>query len=212
MKLLVFSDIHSDLKALERLMEIEADYYFAAGDLVSWTRGLDKVGPILARRKERMFVMPGNHESAADIEELCKRFELRNFHGECLEAGGFHIAGLGYSCPTPFHTPGEYSERELMTRLQPFATLQPLILICHCPPKGTPLDRAGEGMHYGSSAIKKFIDDHAPVYFFCGHIHEAEGVRATLGKTTAVNAGKRGFLLEVNGRGEVGGSARLPEA
>ena len=33
MKLLIFSDIHSDLKALERLMETEADYYIAAGDL-----------------------------------------------------------------------------------------------------------------------------------------------------------------------------------
>ena len=30
---LVFSDIHSDAKALERLMDIEADYYFAAGDV-----------------------------------------------------------------------------------------------------------------------------------------------------------------------------------
>ncbi len=33
---LIFSDIHSDSKALEILMDIEADYYFAAGDLVNW--------------------------------------------------------------------------------------------------------------------------------------------------------------------------------
>ena len=39
-KLLIFSDIHTDLKALERLMQMEADYYFAAGDLVNWSRGL----------------------------------------------------------------------------------------------------------------------------------------------------------------------------
>ena len=41
MKLLIFSDIHCDLKALERLMATEADYYFAAGDLVNWGRGLE---------------------------------------------------------------------------------------------------------------------------------------------------------------------------
>ncbi len=41
---LIFSDIHNDVRALERLMEIEADYYFAAGDLVSWARGLDQNG------------------------------------------------------------------------------------------------------------------------------------------------------------------------
>ena len=52
MKILVFSDIHGDYRALERLMDIEADYYFAAGDLVSWGRGLDRCGEILQRRGE----------------------------------------------------------------------------------------------------------------------------------------------------------------
>jgi len=45
MKILVFSDIHGDLGALERLMEVEADYYFAAGDMVNWGRGLDACLP-----------------------------------------------------------------------------------------------------------------------------------------------------------------------
>ncbi len=48
MKLLVFSDIHGDRAALERLMETEADYYFAAGDLVNWAKGFEHVGPIHA--------------------------------------------------------------------------------------------------------------------------------------------------------------------
>ena len=42
MTVLFFSDIHSDLGALRRLMEIEADLYFCVGDLVSWARGLDR--------------------------------------------------------------------------------------------------------------------------------------------------------------------------
>jgi len=46
-KLLIFSDIHSDAKALERLMATAADYYFCAGDLVNWSRGLDAMGEIL---------------------------------------------------------------------------------------------------------------------------------------------------------------------
>ena len=71
MKLLFFSDIHSDLKALERLVNMEADYYFAAGDLVSWARGLDNAGEILKRRAGKTFVIPGNHESAADVAALC---------------------------------------------------------------------------------------------------------------------------------------------
>ena len=62
MRLLVFSDIHSDLRALERLLDIEADLYVAAGDMVSWARSLDKVGELLARRAGSVHVIPGNHE------------------------------------------------------------------------------------------------------------------------------------------------------
>jgi uncharacterized protein len=34
-------------------------------------------------------------------------------------------------------------------------------------------------------------------YFFCGHIHEAEGRETRIGKTKAWNVGKRGYLLEL---------------
>lgn len=197
MKLLFFSDIHSDLKALERLIEIEADYYFAAGDLVSWRKALDRAGRVLARRKPNVYVLPGNHESEADIVGLCDQFGLNNFHGGVLAMRGFFVAGLGYSNPTPFHTPGEYSESELRERLKQFAEVKPLILVCHCPPKNTPLDRAGEGMHFGSVAVREFIDAHQPLHFFCGHIHEAEGVRTTIGNTQAMNVGKAGYLLTI---------------
>jgi Icc-related predicted phosphoesterase len=85
----------------------------------------------------------------------------------------------------------------LAQRLLPFADLKPLILICHCPPKDTQLDSAGGGNHFGSSAIKEFIERHQPAYFFCGHIHEAAGVRVTLGNTQCWNVGKKGHLLEI---------------
>ena len=197
MKLLIFSDIHADYEALEELMKIEADQYFAAGDLVNWAEGLDKVGPILAQHAERMHVLPGNHESESDIEELCESFHLHNFHGKTMQLGNYHVAGLGYSNPTPFDTPGEYSEEELAERLSKFAELSPLILICHCPPKDTPLDRAEGGAHFGSSAVREFIEKHQPEYFFCGHIHEAAGTEAKLGKTRGWNVGKKGYLLEI---------------
>lgn len=198
MRLLVFSDIHSDLRALERLLAMEADYYFAAGDIVSWARGLERAGEMLARRAGKVYVIPGNHESESDIAGMCERHGLINLHGLSIQAAGFHIAALGYSNPTPFHTPGEYSEAEIAGRLAPFAELKPLILICHCPPKGTALDRAGAGLHFGSSAVKQFLEEHQPAYFFCGHIHEAEGARTNIGNTKGVNVGKRGFLLEID--------------
>lgn len=197
MKILVFSDIHNNHAALERLMDIEADYYFSAGDLVSWARGLDGCGTILRRRAGRVYVLPGNHESETLIEEFTRKFGLRAFHGQSFQAGGYHIAGLGYSSPTPFDTPGEYSEEELGQRLSAFAEIKPLVLICHCPPLGTALDRVREGVHAGSSAVREFIERHQPEHFLCGHIHEAEGVVVQLGRTQARNAGKLGCLLDL---------------
>lgn len=197
MKLLVFSDIHSDAAALERLMDVEADYYFCAGDVVNFARGFDKVGPVMARHAERMYVIPGNHESAANVAEFCARYGFHDFHGRTIELAGRHVAGLGYSSPTPFNTPGEYSEAELAARLAPFAELKPLVLICHAPPKDTDLDRIKPGLHGGSSAVREFLEAHQPEHFFCGHIHEAQGKVAQLGGTRAMNVGKSGYLLEL---------------
>jgi Icc-related predicted phosphoesterase len=201
MRLLIFSDIHGDKAALERLMEMEADYYFAAGDLANWGRGLELLAPVLQKRADRMYVMPGNHESETDIARFCEQYGFRNFHGQTIELAGHTIAGLGYSNPTPFNTPGEYTEQELAVRLEKFASLDPLVLICHTPPKNTQLDRAGEGQHYGSTAVREFIEKHQPAYFYCGHIHEAAGKQEAFGRTHGWNVGKRGQILELTGAG-----------
>jgi hypothetical protein len=195
MKLLIFSDIHGDQLALERLMNREADYYFAAGDLVNWGRSLEKLGPLMESRRDRVYVMPGNHESAEDIVRFCDQFGFQNFHEKSIQIAGYSVAGLGYSNPTPFHTPGEYSEQEIEERLAKFDS--PHVLICHCPPKNTKLDRAGAGEHYGSESIREFIEAKQPAYFFCGHIHEAAGASDRLGRTLGFNVGKAGYLLEL---------------
>ena len=197
MKLLIFSDIHSNHRALERLVAIDADYYFAAGDLVNWARGLEECGRILQPRAGRVYVLPGNHESAAQTATFCNQFGFHDFHGQTIQVGSHHVAGLGYSSPTPFNTPGEYSEAELSARLLPFAGLHPLVLICHAPPYDTALDRVHDGLHAGSRSVREFVDRHQPEYLFCGHIHEAEGVETAIGKTRAMNVGKRGYLLEL---------------
>jgi len=196
MKILVFSDIHGDLGALERLMEVEADYYFAAGDMVNWGRGLDAAGEVLARRAERTYVLPGNHETEEAIAGMCERHGLHAFHGQTIKIGGFHVAGLGYSSPTPFHTPGEYSEKEIAARLARFAGLNPLVLICHSPPKDTSVDQVRPGLHAGSQAVRDFIEKHQPRYCLCGHIHEAHGAVTRLGATEVCNTGKQGYLLD----------------
>ena len=197
-KILVFSDIHNDWKTLERILSVEADYYISAGDQGTWGRGLDRAGQILKTRGDKVWVLPGNHETAGQITALCEQYGLNDFHRHHFKVGDWHVAGLGYSSPTPFDTPGEYTEAQLATYLEPFAPLHPLVLVCHAPPQGTSLDRVRPGLHAGSTAVREFIDRYQPVHFFCGHIHEAEGVSIEMGETRAHNVGKKPCLLELN--------------
>jgi Icc-related predicted phosphoesterase len=198
LKLLIFSDIHNGWKSLERLLAIEADVYISAGDQVTFGKGLDRCGEILQMRGRKVWVLPGNHESADNIADMCARYGLRDFHEQHEQLGKWHIAGLGYSNPTPFDTPGEYSEAQLGERLDRFAGLSPLVLVCHAPPFGTVLDEIRPGLHGGSTAVRDFIEKRQPEYFFCGHIHEAEGVAVQLGKTRCWNVGRKGYLLELD--------------
>jgi Icc-related predicted phosphoesterase len=197
LRLLIFSDIHGDWKALDKLLDIEADYYIAAGDMLTWARNAEACGAILQRRAPRVYVLPGNHESDQQIANMSARYDLHDLHGRYIQAGKWYIAGLGYSNPTPFNTPGEYSELQITQRLIHFAELSPLILVCHAPPHGTALDQIRPGLHAGSTAVRQFIERHQPEYFFCGHIHEAEGKEIQMGRTRAINVGRAGFLLEV---------------
>ncbi len=198
MRLLIFSDIHGDTRALETLMAQEADYYFAAGDLTNFGRGMEQLGAIMQPKASRTYVIPGNHESEDDNARFCERFGFHDMHGRSMQIGGYTLAALGYSNPTPFNTPGEYSEQELASRLAAFATLERMILVCHCPPKGTKLDRAAPGQHFGSQSVREFIEKTQPLYFYCGHIHEAAGTSETIGATPGFNVGKRGKLLDLS--------------
>ena len=111
------------------------------------------------------------------------RYGFVNFHGGTLEVAGMHIAGLGYSSPTPFDTPGEYSEEELAPRLAKFADLKPLVLICHAPPLDTALDRIHEGLHAGSRAVREFIEKHQPRVFLLRAYPRGRGRRDQMGAT-----------------------------
>lgn len=197
MRIQIFADIHGDIASLRRAIAADADVYIAAGDLVTWPAPLDPCGPVLAPLGERLWVMPGNNETAEQVSEFCQRYGFRDFHDTAVELDGAYIVGMGYSNPTPFDTPGEYTEQELGQRLEKFATLSPQVLVSHAPPLNTPLDEAAPGLHFGSKAVLAYINAHQPSYCFCGHIHEAAGRQARLGSTLGVNVGKPGFLLEL---------------
>jgi len=200
-KILIFSDIHNSRKALQNVVARDADLYIDAGDLVSFQKGLAECGEALKPLGERLWILPGNHETHDDMRELCSRYGFVDFHRQIrtLEgsSGKTYWAGLGYSNITPFKTPGEYSEDEIAQALAAFEGRKPLYLVIHVPPYGTKLDEFAPGKHAGSTALREWVDRVQPVYVFCGHIHETAGFTDTIGATKCTNVGKQGVLFEI---------------
>jgi uncharacterized protein len=200
-RIFIFSDIHGDLRALDRILLEPADLYIAAGDLATFGKGLNRCGEVLGPLGSRLWVLPGNHETHEDTRALCARFGFVDFHRQIrtLEGTGGRTqwAGLGYSNITPFHTPGEYSEEEIAEALTAFDQIAGLYVVAHCPPRDTTLDEFAPGQHAGSTALRAWMERAKPCYLFCGHIHEAAGRSQHLGPTQCFNVGKQGYGIEI---------------
>ena len=197
MKIQIFSDIHGDTRSLERLLSEPADIRISAGDLSTFGRSLDRCGPFLEKFGDKVWVLPGNHESDAQNSAFCSRFGLTDFHRQVRQLGSTHWAGLGYSNPTPFDTPGEYTEEQIAEELEKFRGLSPLYLVVHFPPYGTALDEFAPGKHAGSPTLRAWVEREQPEMLFCGHIHECAGRKDQIGRTPCFNVGKSGFFLDL---------------
>lgn len=197
MKVQIFSDIHGDLKSLEKMLAVPADVYISAGDLTNFGKGLDACGAVLAKQADRVWVIPGNHETAEQNHEFCSNIGFIDFHKQLRPIGSSYIAGLGYSNPTPFNTPGEYSEDQIAAALDAFGNHSPLYLVVHAPPYGSKLDEFAPGKHAGSRAVREWVEREQPEMLFCGHIHEGGGKSDQIGRTRCFNVGKRGYLLDL---------------
>jgi Icc-related predicted phosphoesterase len=197
MRVLIFSDIHGDMRALDRVVAQPADLYIAAGDLSTFGHDLSRSGELLEPLGERCWVLPGNHETDEQIREFCKRHGLVDFHRQVRDLGATKWAGLGYSNPTPFDTPGEYTEEEIAEALGAFEALNQLYLVVHFPPYGTELDQVAPGRHAGSRVLRDWVERVQPRYLFCGHIHECAGKSDRVGATQCFNVGKLGHLVEI---------------
>ena len=65
------------------------------------------------------------------------------------------------------------------------------------PPMRTTTGLSTEAVYIFHNMVRKLREAHQPEYFFCGHIHEAEGAVIQMGSTRAQNVGKKGYLLDL---------------
>ena len=172
--------------------QIHADVVVIPGDITHFgsVQNARELLLPLVKLQLPIFFVPGNCDPPSLAEINMKN--ARCIHGSCETYDNTMFAGVG-GCPlSPFNTPFELTEDEIMKVLnQGFKQCQTkswLILVSHTPPKNTKLDAAFSGEHVGSSSVRQYIEDKQPSIVFCGHIHEARGIDR-IGNTVIVNPG-----------------------
>ncbi len=196
--ILAISDIHGKASSLRAILGAAAseriDLITASGDLTHYGSEVD-----LAQMLE---TLEGAGAPVNYVLGNCDPKEFRRglgAHGVCLEegCGGFgplSIVGAGGSTPTPFGTPFEVEEGELVANLRRNSSLcdradgQALMFLVHNPPTGQLVDRTSFGRHVGSRMLTELVSSASPLVVQCGHIHEASGVE-TIGASTVFNPG-----------------------
>lgn len=199
MRVLALADIHDEEVVLEKLQPMGKggyDYVLIAGD--STRKSTSFVADILGIFPDA-YIIPGNSEQANSLEILRK---AKNYaHGKRFGLKeGYNIVGFGFSNPTPFGTPGEMKEDEIYEGLLKLKIDEKTILLVHAPPYGV-LDEI-KGVHIGSKAVRRIIEEKRPFLVFCAHLHETMGSEK-LGKTLVVKipAGENGKCCEAEIKG-----------
>ena len=129
--------------------------------------------------------------------------------GKATELGERHsMITTGYSNPTPWNTERELPEDALEQRLEDMVScvddVENLVAVIHPPPYDSHLDYAPQldgdlrvkfdGMGgvqmtpVGSTAVRRFIENHQPLLTLHGHVHEGGG-RVAIGRTQCMNPG-----------------------
>lgn len=188
-RVLAFSDIHNDWTTLRALLQEEADCYICAGDLTYNEKGIKEAYEIMRPYLDKIYIVPGNNETPETIAALFPNY----VHGRVLECEELRIGGIGGTKTTPWHSAFDWEEEYAYRILERLGETD--IFVSHCPPAGTTLARTVDGRDVGSDAIRWYIDTYQPEYAVVAHVHERAGVVEKIGKTTAINAGRKGKLL-----------------
>jgi Icc-related predicted phosphoesterase len=199
MKLLLFSDLHCNVAAAQRLVEQArgVDVAVGAGDFGQVRRRVGVCIDVLRDLPCPAVVVPGNNESLDELRDACRGWAgVHVLHGNGVTIDGVNFFGLGGGVPvTPFGSWSfDFSEDQAADLLRDFPAGG--VLVSHSPPKGC-LDEDGGGESRGSTTVRDLILAKKPVLVVCGHIHASSGRTESFHGTTVVNAGPNGVDVEI---------------
>jgi hypothetical protein len=189
------------------------------------TRGLDRwldMADGKLHGGEIPCILNGGNDDIWEIDDIIEQSPCVSFaESKVLDVGGFSLASMGWTNPTPWNTFREAPEDVLAGKIDAVVAKIPdmsrAIFNFHAPPYGSGLDEApalddtmrpihgGAVMKpVGSVAVREAIQKYQPLLSVHGHIHESRGIWKP-GRTLALNPGSsyndgvlQGAVLEIN--------------
>lgn len=193
MRLLCITDIHGEVRRFEKILanEPKGDLLIIGGDFTNFGKPPEvaRMLDIAQAHTPQVLAVAGNCDSA-DIDRLLIERDIS------LHARGVRIGDVGFfgvsGMPPWREDMYQFTEDELDGFLGAgFAQVEGsprFIMVPHCPPRNSGVDRTSGLMSVGSTAIRKWVEKVKPILVICGHIHEARG-QAKIGNTVVVNCG-----------------------
>ena len=173
----------------------------------------------------KVIIHPGNDDKFV-LDDLLKSSPNVVFAEETVvHFDDLHEAAcVGWSNPTPWQSPRECTEEQLLEKLEETVSqLKSIETSCFCfhvPPYNSTIDMAPkldatlrpvyEGgrpafIPVGSTSVRKVIEKYQPLLGLHGHIHESPGL-VKIGKTQCINPGSeysegilRAYIIELEG-------------
>ena len=167
-------------------------------------------------------ILNGGNDDIWEIDDIIENAPVSTFaEGKVIDLGGFYLASMGWTNPTPWNTFREAPEDVLAGKIEALVAKVPdmgrTIFNFHAPPYGSGLDEApalddtmrpihgGAVMKpVGSVAVREAIQKYQPALSVHGHIHESRGIWKP-GRTLSMNPGSsyndgvlQGAVIELN--------------
>ena len=200
LRILASGDIHGDTGLAEKLAEKaekeHVDLVILSGDITFAEMSTDNlIGPFV-KKKKKVLLIPGNHETVATADFLAEVYGVKNIHGYSVKYKDVGIFGCG-GANIGIHQLEEKDIYDLLKRgYEKIKYLKKKIMVTHVHPSGTLMEKFTD-IFPGSEGVRRAVERFQPDILICSHVHEAEGIEEKIGKTKVINVGKKGKIIEL---------------
>ncbi len=200
LKILAAGDIHGDISIAEKLAERakkeHVDLVILCGDITMAEQSTENlIGPF-TKRKEKVLLIPGNHETVATADFLSELYGVKNLHGYSVKYKDVGLFGCGGANIGLFQLEEDEIYGLLKKGFDKIKYLSKKIMVAHVHPSGSKIEKFTKYFP-GSPGLRKAVEKLHPDILLCSHVHEAEGIEEKIGNTKVINVGKKGKIIEI---------------